>query len=241
MATSLDIITITKDDKEGLLATIASTRRLRSLLGVKQIIIDSSIEVTRDEIQALLSGEESIEYFWQPPAGISAAFNLGIDKSKGDWIWFLNGRDELHSNLEPNLFLKIISASKADMLVFELEFMQSGLRYPHPTIAALWPPIYGNWVPHPATLLRRELFEKYGGFDLNLKIAMDLDLWMRLFTKNIVIDMLSIPIVLFDQNGMSSDKNHAKREERKIIKRYFWILMRMWVSRGRHLFNALRN
>ena len=38
----------------------------------------------------------------------------------------------------------------------------------------------GNFIPHPATFIERELFEKVGKFDTGLKYAMDYDLWLRL-------------------------------------------------------------
>jgi glycosyltransferase involved in cell wall biosynthesis len=37
-----------------------------------------------------------------------------------------------------------------------------------------------NTIAHPATFVKRELFEKVGGFDSSLKYCMDYDLWLRL-------------------------------------------------------------
>ncbi len=37
-----------------------------------------------------------------------------------------------------------------------------------------------NFISHPATCVRRSLFEKVGGFHKNLKYCMDYDLWLRL-------------------------------------------------------------
>lgn len=38
----------------------------------------------------------------------------------------------------------------------------------------------GNFIPHPATFVRRNLFAQAGGFDNALKDAMDFDLWLKL-------------------------------------------------------------
>ena len=243
MKPTLDIITITKDDPQGLAATIASTRKLRTCPGVRQVIIDSSTEQQSAEIKMLVADEDGIDYFWQEPCGIACAFNLGISKLKAHWVWFLNGKDEVHPELDGNLLLQILMSSQAEILIFELELMQSGLRYKHPPIWALWPPAYGsgNWVPHPATMLKVELFEKYGTFNNEFKIAMDMDLWMRLFSQNIVIDMLSIPVALYDQHGLSSDGIRAIKEEKIIVRRYFGKLIKMWLARGIHLYRSLTN
>lgn len=38
----------------------------------------------------------------------------------------------------------------------------------------------GNFIAHPATFVRRSLFEQVGGFDPTRKYAMDYDMWLRL-------------------------------------------------------------
>lgn len=242
MKNILDIITVTKDDPDGVASSIASTAKLRNLDGVRQIVIDSSSQPVADEINTRLSGENNIEYVWQEPSGIAKAFNLGIEQSNAEWLWFLNGRDEAHPKLNADLLLQILNASQSELIIFELEWMQSGLRQAHPPIWALWPPIYGNWVPHPATLIKTSLFKQYGGFNPDYKIAMDGDLWFRLFSKNITVDMLSLPIVLYDETGISSTAAvETGKEAKKLILANLGMLIRMWLARGLHLGKALKH
>jgi hypothetical protein len=241
MKNILDIITITKDDPDGVASSISSTERLRSFSGVRQIVIDSSSQPVADEIKNRLSKEINVDYVWQEPCGIAKAFNLGISQSKSEWIWFLNGRDEVHPKLNADLLLQILNASQSELIIFEMEWMQSGLRQIHPPIWALWPPIYGNWVPHPATLIKTRLFEQYGVFNPDYKIAMDGDLWFRLFSKDITVDMLSIPVVLYDQTGLSSTESvETGKEAKKLILDNLGMLIKMWLLRGLHLYKALR-
>jgi len=40
--------------------------------------------------------------------------------------------------------------------------------------------IRGNIIPHPATFIRRKIFNDVGGFSNDLKYVMDYDLWLRL-------------------------------------------------------------
>jgi hypothetical protein len=37
-----------------------------------------------------------------------------------------------------------------------------------------------NFIPHPATFVRREMMQQAGGFSTKLKYAMDYDLWLKL-------------------------------------------------------------
>jgi glycosyltransferase involved in cell wall biosynthesis len=231
----LDIITVTKDDLEGVAATILSTRKLRACLGVRQIIVDSSSGLISEKVKDLLIGEERVNYFWQKPNGIAAAFNLGVSSSSAEWTWFLNGRDEAHPDLDVSFLMQILNSSQAEILVFQLELKQSRSRLKHPALWALWPPIY--WVPHPATLIRSKLFEQYGVYNNNFRIAMDADLWMRLFSRDIVIDMLSIPVVLYDQHGVSSTNSiEIEKEAKRLIRNNMGMLAKMWVGRGVYLF-----
>ncbi len=235
----LDIVTITKDDPEGVASTIHSTRRLRACSGVRQIIVDSSEPAIKIEVQRLVSGESNIEYLWQKPSGIAAAFNRGIEQSAADWIWCLNGRDTTHPSLDIELMLAILRSSRAEAIIFELQYRQSGVRLKHPPLWSLWPPLW--WVPHPATLIRRELFEKYGIFDSAYKISMDGELWVRFFSReDVTVDMVSFPISVYDQSGTSStDIAPVKREVARIIIRNFRILFRIWIRRGKYLVKAI--
>jgi len=239
MKSTLNIITVTKDDLNGITATIASTRKLRACAGIRQVIVDGSGKQVAEKVRELSVGEENLDYVWQEPDGIASAFNLGISHSTADWFWFLNGADAVHPDLAENLLVQILDSTRAGIVIFELESMQSRSRRGHPPLWALWPPMYGHWVPHPATIIRAKLFEQYGVFDTSYKIAMDADWWMRVFSKNVVVDMLSIPIVLYDQNGVSSTNLvDTGKEAERIFSNNFCRLVRMWLARGAHLFRA---
>ncbi|WP_026840429.1 glycosyltransferase [Citrifermentans bremense] len=238
MARFLTIITVTKDDLCGVAATLESAKRLRALPGVSHLIVDGSSASVRDAVQAK-AARESVEYLWCEPEGIGSAFNRGIDNSDSDWIWFLNGRDEVHPDLDAELFLRILEGTRAEAVIFELSLMQSGERHAHPPLSGVWPPLY--WVPHPATLLRRSLFQRYGRFDQGYRIAMDGELWVRFFSKDLPVDLVSIPICLFDQNGISAtDRVTVEREADRIILANFRLLLKLWLLKGRFLCTALR-
>lgn len=235
----LDIITITKDDLDGVAATIVSTRKLRARAGIRQIVVDSSSEPVAEKVRELLAGEESLDYVWQEPDGIASAFNLGISHSNADWTWFINGRDVVHPDLVESLLLQIINLSTADVLIFQIELMQTRIQLKRPPLWAIWPPIY--WMPHPATLIRTKLFKQYGTFNTEFKIAMDADLWMRFFSKDVSIDMISIPVVLYDQNGVSSTSAFETRQEvKKLIRRNLRMLLRVLIHRGFYLYKLFK-
>ena len=67
MTFSLDIITITRDDADGAIATLRSTERLRGNPGVRQIIVDGSGAPQREKIEAFARGQANVEYIFGRP------------------------------------------------------------------------------------------------------------------------------------------------------------------------------
>jgi len=224
----LEIITVTKNDKDGFLKTINSTRFLRENFNICQIIVDSSDRRIGNEIETISRNEKNVSYYWQNPAGISTAFNYGLKFVKSKWVWFLNGGDVINQNLDFNNFLNILNNSTADAIIFQIQYLQTGEILGHPSLWSLWPPVL-SWIPHPATIIKMELFKTYGNFDESLKIAMDYELWLRFFINNVIVDLISIPIVNFDQNGLAFALNYkTKAEVRHILRKYFWQILKKW-------------
>jgi hypothetical protein len=190
-------------------------------------------------VQELVTAEDNIDYIWQKPSGIAAAFNLGVNSANSEWLWFLNGGDEVHPEADTGLLINLLGKARSDVIIFDIEMMQSGNKTSHPPLWALWPPLF--WVPHPSTLLRRCLFDKYGRFNQEYDIAMDGELWIRFFSKEIVIDMLSMPLSLYGQNGVSNtDISKVDREANRIIVNNFRSLFEIWARGGLYLFKAIK-
>lgn len=236
----IDIVTVTKDDFRGVSATIKSSEKLRQHDMIGQVIIDSSKQETCSRIEDLVNTQENIEYYWQPPSGIASAFNLGLNQSNSEWVWFLNGGDEVHPEVAPESLLYILNNSLADAIIFQIEMMQSGGTRIRPPLSGLWPPVF-NWIPHPSTLTRRELYKKYGNFDESYTIAMDYDFWFRCFSKDTVVDTLSIKLTRHDETGLSHiQKSLVYKETLKIIKTYWLQMIKNWLFTGFNIYRAWR-
>ncbi len=235
----LNIITVTKDDIDGVSATLRSTRALRQSEEVRQIIVDSSAD--GEKVRQIAQGERNVSYIWQQPAGISAAFNAGLGTADAEWVWFLNGGDEVHPDVAPASLNYLLKQSKADAMIFEIEHLRARKRVSHPQLWNVWPPVL-SWIPHPATLLRQRLFTRYGLFDENLGTSMDYELWFRFFSEDVVVDMLSIPLALYDETGRSStDMGGVGREAMKVIRKNLPMVLRKLVGRGVSVCRAYRS
>jgi len=223
----LSIITITKNDLSGLIKNIKSTKILREEFDVNQIVVDSSETIISDEISKLLSDEKNIKYYWQEPKGISSAFNFGIAVSNAGWLWFLNGGDCVNMDLDCELFTKFLNNSSADAIIFETKDMKSGgILEKKPPMWGLWPPLL-SWIPHPSAIVRKKLFENYGNFNTDYKIAMDYEIWLRFFSKNVNVDLVSFVVASFNREGVAYQSNKKTRSEvAGIVRKYFWTIIK---------------
>jgi glycosyltransferase involved in cell wall biosynthesis len=236
----LNIITVTKDDLGGLKKTVTSTKKFREEYDICQVIVDSSNGENKKEVINYLQNEKNTKYYWQEPSGIAAAFNFGLKNTGADWVWFLNGGDEVHDSLDAGFFLNLLSRCSSDAVIFQIEYAQSSLISRHPQMWALWPPLL-SWIPHPSTITRRYLYDKYGMFDESLRIAMDYEYWLRCFSKDVTVDLVSLPIAKFDQIGSFYGLTHLIRAEvRKIIKKYSWLIIKKWFNNGLILLRAVK-
>jgi glycosyltransferase involved in cell wall biosynthesis len=81
------------------------------------IINDGSIDNTLIKIENYAKLDSRIRVFSKENGGVSSARNLGIEKSKGEYLLFLDGDDIIESSLLEDSY-KILKTNKVDMYSF---------------------------------------------------------------------------------------------------------------------------
>ncbi|MFA6962998.1 MAG: glycosyltransferase [Opitutaceae bacterium] len=220
---TLTLITITKDDSQGITRTLASTSRWRALEWVEQIVVDGSA------VPAVLN-ESSVQYMRQAASGIARAFNEGLAKARGEWVWFINGGDEIDPRLDPAWLKFLLDSMQADVLIGGTTFPGGPApRLPLPP-KCQWPSFI-PWIPHPSTLVHRSMFSRFGDFDPEFKIAMDFEWWLRALSGTVSVDQVSVPFAIFAPGGVSSREDmrgETRRETAAAVWKHRRILLRSW-------------
>lgn len=179
----------------------------------EHIIIDGS---TNTGIKDFLSSTQNPPYRkWisEPDKGISDAFNKGINMATGEVIHLQNSGDTyfdrqvLHHVSEafsrnPNatwLHGKYMQ-HRGDMWMiagkpFERKKLYRGMRT----------------IGHQSMFVKKSLYEKYGLFSLNKKIAMDFDFIVRIADEPFIF--LPIPLIKFAPGGISNQQVKAGLDE----------------------------
>ena len=200
---------------------------------VEYIIVDGgSTDGTVEVVEEFSRKErkdrkEGFEFKWisERDRGMYDAINKGIKMATGDVVGILNADDVLASD---DTLAHIVSAfntdsyplapdsSRIDAVYADIRFVREGK-----TVAALreaktvrycsakrWRPWmfrFAAMVPHPSFYVRRECFEKLGGYSLDYCICADFELELRyLYLAKLKAAYLPECVVVMRMGGMST-------------------------------------
>jgi glycosyltransferase involved in cell wall biosynthesis len=167
----------------------------QSYSNIEHIVIDGG---SKDgTVEYIRNSKFPVILVSEPDRGIYDALNKGINLATGDVIGFLHSDDILASSQTISNIVKaftspIGSASKGVSMVYgDLVFVDKqdvnkvirywkSRPYKHGLLQRGWMP------PHPTLFIRREVYEKYGLFNINLKCAADYDLIIRIFRDSML-------------------------------------------------------
>jgi glycosyltransferase involved in cell wall biosynthesis len=181
---------------------------------IEHIIIDGA---STDGTLSLL--ESKLEQFKvlisEPDKGIYDAMNKGIKVATGDIIGFLNSDDFYASNnvlsgvasiFKDNPFL---DACYADLIYIDSYDTSKNIRYWQSSkfVSGLF--AKGWCPPHPTFFVRRSVYQRFGNFDLNYRIASDVELMMR-FLEVCKLKSGYIPEILVKMRLGGATNNNLK-------------------------------
>ena len=203
----ISIITVCFNSEETINRTIKSVKD-QKYKNLEYIIIDGGstdktleiIKQNKNLVSCLIS---------EPDYGLYHAMNKGIALSTGEIVGFLNSDDVyVHSNILEqigNLFKrKKIEACYGD-IYYTTKFDRNNVKrywksdcFSKGSFSKGWTP------PHPSFFAKKEMYEKYGDFDLLFPIAADFDLMLRFLEKhNLNVYYINSPIVNMSTGGIS--------------------------------------
>lgn len=219
----VSIITVCFNSAKTIEDTIVSVVS-QSYPKMEYLILDG--ESTDDTLEVVNKYEDKIAFISsEKDKGMYDALNKGIAKASGDIIGILNADDfYIHDNVIEKI-VYLMEEEKSDALYADLYYVaeedtnqikrhwKSG-KYKEGGFLKGWMP------PHPTFFVRKEVYNKYGTFNLDLKSAADYELMLRFIHKHqIKLSYLPEVIVRMRVGGMSNasllNRIKANREDKK--------------------------
>lgn len=205
----ISIITITYNSQQTVEDTIKSVTS-QDYPDIEYIIIDGKskdgtlriVDKYKDKIAKVVSEKDK---------GLYDALNKGIAHATGDVVGLLHSDDLYADN---TVISKIAAKFKADSTVqgvyADLVFVN---RNDLSKVMRTWKSgeyhegdfLKGWMPPHPTFFVKREVYDKFGGFNIKLKLSADYELMLRLIHKNnIKLAYLPETIVRMRMGGVSN-------------------------------------
>jgi glycosyltransferase involved in cell wall biosynthesis len=221
----LSIITINLNNDTGLKKTIESVIN-QTLRNFEFIIIDGGSTDRSVELIKEYAGQINY-YVSEPDRGIYNAMNKGIQQAHGEYCFFLNSGDYF---VNERVLEKVFSDIFNEDVVFgNLIVLLNGniVGKSRGKEKLTFNDIYSSLLKHQASFIRRQLFDKSGLYNEDLKITADWEFFIKTVgLGGATYRYLDIDISCFDNNGISNNSSELVSDERKaIIKKYIPSMM----------------
>ena len=150
------------------------------------VVDDGSSDGT---LEVLKEYEEFVKIIVQKNQGVSAARNRGVAASASKWIAFLDSDDIWDKKkLEiQTLFHKnhpdILFSHTNEIWIRDEKIVSQKKKHKKPQGDCFYENLDFCKISPSTVMIKKELFEKCGGFDEELKVCEDYDLWLRVLKK----------------------------------------------------------
>ena len=183
---------------------------------------DGTVQLLKDygdKIDKLISEKDK---------GLYDALNKGISKASGDIIGFMHADDQFQNQDVLKRVAAAFQESPVDAIYGDLVYVKrsdpdkvvrywKGEDFGHADLALGWVP------PHPTFYMKRGLYKKFGGFDLQYRISADYDLMLRYFGRHKISTRYIPEIMVRMRTGGTSNNSLSTiidklREDYKILR-----------------------
>ena len=217
----LTIVTINFNNSNGLKKTIQSVVDQTST-SFEFVVIDGAS--TDSSVSVIKQFADRID-FWTSESdfGIYDAMNKGIRKSNGNYVCFLNSGDYFASSESVNIIVSMIISTNSDLIYCDTNIVNTDG-------TTLFTRVHGvvdnitllqAMINHQSLFVKRNLFDKYGLFDLSFKIKADHDWLIRIARSKPRVTYLPKILVCYEEGGLSDRlRKLVPMERRRIVRRH---------------------
>lgn len=203
----ITLITVSFNSASTIMDTIASVAK-QKVKPFEYIIVDGG---STDGTKEIVNGFSDVvtKFISEPDKGIYDGMNKGIQLAEGDVIGFLNSDDVFYDTQALKYITEVFSRNPSlDSIYGDVQYVSKndlGKVVRNWTSGQQGSFSFGWHPAHPTFYVKKKVYEKYGGFDLDFKIAADFELMLRFLSKEkISTHYLRKPMVKMRLGGESN-------------------------------------
>ncbi len=200
----ISLITVSYNSEKTIKDTLESVLN-QSYDNYEYIVIDgksndNTISIVKEYEKKFNS---KLKYISEKDKGIYDAMNKGIKIASGDIIGILNSDDVLaHKNVFKNIVENI---NENDGIYSNLLMLDENLNKPYRLFKSKKVSKKLGWhMPHPTLYLKKDVYKRCGNFNINYKIAADLDFMLRIINSSLKLKYYNDFFVYMRSGGAST-------------------------------------
>ena len=214
----VSIITVVYNGENTIEQTINSVIR-QDYNNIEYIIIDgASTDNTNRIIQKY---REYIDiYISEEDDGLYYAMNKGILLATGDVIGIINS-DDLYTEGTISRVVRYYNNNNVDVIYGNAVWFDHSEKtrpYVCHNIEELW---FRMAIPHPTVFIKKDIYQRYGMFDIKYSIAADYDLVLRLYSRGLKFGYINENLAYFRKGGISTKRQNICIQEAREISLFY--------------------
>lgn len=210
MPVSISIITSSFNSQDTIVDTMKSVAS-QNYEFIEHLLIDGS----STDATLVLANQHSIPNFVcfsEPDNGIYDALNKGIQFATGDVIGFLHADDfypsiDVVSKIAQAFEDPSVQAVYGDLHYVLKDQPNKVFRYWKTGSFSLSKLFQGWMPPHPTLYIRRELYDRIGGFDTSYRISADYDSILKIFSDPSLVSVYIPEVLVKMRTGGASNRS----------------------------------
>jgi len=212
---SVSIVTVVKDNADGLTKTLNSALSQDFSDWELVIVYGQSEDSTYDVATEFCKIDSRFTLVKQLDQGIYEAMNLGIDKSRADYLWFMNSGDQFYSVSSLNIGFNALKNSRYGFVVggYKVENDARMFKQRAGKLTQTKFLLSRRGSCHQAMIFRKDSLLSAGNFDTQFRIAADYKLCLEVIGDAGARKLPEI-LAIMEPDGVS-DKNLFKMHAEK--------------------------
>ncbi|PMM44462.1 glycosyltransferase family 2 protein [Vibrio breoganii] len=215
------VVTVSYNAEETIKQTIDSVLSQKDVI-IEYLVIDGASQDNTISILQCVK-DERFSYISEPDNGLYDAMNKGIRKAKGKYVAILNS-DDVYIDSTVLCNVKNIFEEKESDIVsghiyyFKDDFRKVGRRYKCSSHHNRKSWELGFQPPHPATFVKKNVYDEIGCYKTNFKISADYEFLLRaLYINSYKLNVLEKYVVAMRQGGESTSSISSYKQGNKEV------------------------